>query len=230
MWTEREKRLFDSTTRAIGVANYDLGLRLAEQLLKEVEDGPCKHAYILGCKVAVALRHLGHEEEARKAFQSAYELALEAGQPVIASYIRNDQASMESGDKAVEMIKKAIHLCLRAKQSPDPARDLTADRAYMQAHLARTIMRRDGYCKEASTMRRARRTLGRFCRTHSHYKEAYLVVLAWELEMPRSSTLSALLERTWMLGILAVEIVRQQKVSDITRTLMSRTRRARIRP
>lgn len=230
MWTKEEKQLFDDATHAIGVADYGRGLAIAKQLLESVIDDSCKHAYVLGCKVAVALRHLGHEEEAREAFQAAYEQALGACQPVIASYIRNDQASTESGDAAVEMIKRAIHLCLKAKESPDSARHLVADRAYMQANLARTIMRQHGYCKEVNTMRRARRTLTRFRCTHPHYESAYLVVLAWELEMPRASLASALFGRAWTLSILTVEIIRQRKVRDVAKTLMSRTRRARIHP
>lgn len=230
MWTTEERELFDSATRAIGVGDYDLGLSIAEQLLKEVRYDPRKHAYVLGCKVAVALRHIGHKEEARKAFQNAYEEALGVCQSVIASYIRNDQASMEPGDKAIMMIQRAIELCIKAKESPDPARHLPADRAYMRAHLARMVMRQHGAGKEAGTMQRARRTLAGFSRTHPYYKTTYLMVLAWELEMPRSNPIFALPGRTWTLGLLIVEIVRQRKVRDIARTLTSRKRRARIRP
>lgn len=222
--------LFDSATRAIGVADYELGLSVAEQLLGQVEGDPCKHAYVLGCKVAVAFRHLGHDEEAREAFKTAYEEALAACQPVIASYILNDRASMESGDRAIEMIKKAIHLCIRAKRSPDIWRHLTADRAYMQATLARAIMRQQGHCKEAGTMQRARRTLARFRKAFPHYEAAYLVVLAWELEMPREYLASTLLGRSWTLMILTAEIVRQGKTCDIIKTLKSRKRRTKVRP
>lgn len=232
MWVQDEAALFEKCTRAISAADYEKGLAAAEKLLEMVDGDPIKHAYVLGCKVAVALRHLDRPEEAAEAFEAAFREAMDAESPVIAGYIRNDQASMVTGDAAVEMIDEAINLCRQERESPDPDRILGADLAYMQATRTRTTARSRGPDHETrTTMKQARSSLARYAHgSHPYYLDAYLVVLVWELEMPRQNAWLSLPGRALCLGRIAIEVVRQKKLRDGLTLLISRVRRSRVRP
>jgi hypothetical protein len=153
-------------------------------LLELVAGNPLKSAYVGGCRRAVALRHLGRPDEAELAFAVAYGQATAANELVVAAYIRNDWASIQPPEVAAEWTQEALTLCEQAEAeglgTPDNERCLPADRAYMEATLAR-IRRIDS---PRAVMASAKRTLKAHAYgVHPRYKLAYLLVCVWELEL-----------------------------------------------
>jgi tetratricopeptide (TPR) repeat protein len=215
MWSSGERILFTRTTEAIHSEDFVAALSWADTLGEKVKNDPAKFAYVLGCKKAVALRHLKRPSEAMEAFDRAYEMALDAKAYVIAAYVRNDQAFMYEKGQAIQMIEEALELLHRPSDWPDPTRMLIADEAYFNAGLAYKL-----YPQEAERARTlvasSRGTLERYAREMPRYKQAYLLTLFWEWKMYKGT------ERHIHTLRLAKEVARQGRFGVVIGRAMRR--------
>lgn len=220
MWTLIEHKRFQRATFLISTANYQPGLKSAQELLLLIGDKGPHRAYVLGCKVAVALRHVGRTEEALQAFKEAARLARDAGEDAILSYILCDFSSMFPTNKAKAMVDEADKLCRKAQTTPDPERAIDADRAYIKATLARYLAAEGHYERALAMLERALRTLKQHAYgNHPAYKHAYLVVLMWEREIIKKRSLRYSRRRFNIDRRVAAEVVRQHKVIAMLKVL-----------
>jgi hypothetical protein len=228
MWTPKEAELFAQAGRLIASDDYSQGLQAADRLLQLVQhNDQRKIAYVLGCKTAVALRHTGATDQAAATFAKAYKMAWDAREWAIASYILNDWSSMYSGDQAASMVREAIELRKQNDYTPDQQRTLVADIAYFEATLARILYRYEDQSEAKAMIGKARKTLRKQAYgPRPRYKDAYLVVLVWELGMYRPQEFK---QYAPLFARIVVETLRQGKLIAAIK-LLSPTRRRRIKP
>lgn len=223
MWTAEEAALFELAGDYIVTSDYKRGLRVAERLLEQVEASKAKAAYVLGCKKAVALRHLGKTSQAKTAFTKALTLADEAGELAIGSYILNDAASMDAPATAIIKIQEAIKLRKKAILSPDQRRILGADIAYFEAHMARMMARRGQVSHATHLITSAKTVIQQFAHhSHPYYKPAYMVVLFWQLEMSTGP------KRLQVAAEIATEAAREGRLKVTWQAMLSRRQRAQV--
>lgn len=220
MWTPEEQKLFDKCTSLIGVADYERGLAVANQLSERVANDPVKSAYVMGCKKAVALYGLGRLTEAGQTFREARDLAVQAEEPVIVAYVISDWSVMLEPLAAIAMVRQACNLCGGATESPDPARIITADIAYFTAMLARHHLRARHTMHTYRILTQARQSLGRYAHSYPRYNDAYLVVLMWERELGGSHPDRTLWWRLRINGLVLMETARQRKLIAAVRLLL----------
>lgn len=223
MWTKAEYTWFKKCSRHAGNGDYKQMLRDATTLQSMVKSDPLKLSYVEGCRVAVALRHLGRKQEAEQTFSDAYDRA-EKLDIVIASYILNDWASMFDDAKAVAEIKRAIVLRKQKRESPDHNRSFEGDIAYFEANQARRLPKSSS--QAANLMGEAKTVLKRHAYgKYPFYKTAYLVVMIWELELHRDDR-ARFLKLT---PAALVEVTRQGRAKALVKSISSAARRTQIR-
>jgi tetratricopeptide (TPR) repeat protein len=211
MWTKDEYSLFTAISEQIRRRDFQRALVKSDELLRLVEGDSRKSAYIMGCRKAVALKHLNRYSDAGRTFDRAYTLAWESDETVILAYILNDWSSMFKGTTAVEMIKGAIEHCQKAQETPDKDRNLKADIAYFEATLAHTLQV-EGMSSAEETqarLRKAKAILKKFAHgEYPRYEQAYFITLRWSLTVPVENSPLGLLRYAGDLGTAAMEVIR----------------------
>lgn len=224
MWLLEEQTLFGQANFHNSYLEYEKALAISDRLLALLTNDPKKFAYVLACRKAVALRHLGRTEEAETAFSQAYDMAKAADEPVISAYILNDWSSMHTGDKALQMVREALRLCEEADETPDPERVLEADKAYFKATLAHTLENTGFPAEIRDLLTEAKQTLKGYAHgSHPRYQQAYFIVLLWDLKSQSNSSPLALLYYAGRLGAFVVEAIRQGKIDVAFRRIAGRT-------
>jgi hypothetical protein len=222
MWLPEEERLFTLANHHNSHLEYEDAIIVADRLLALVQDDDRKYAYVLACRKAVALRHLDRLEEAETAFHEAYYKALQAQEPAICAYILNDWAAMRSQNQAEQMIRGALRWLRSAVYTPDPERILEADLAYLQATLAHNKLKTDPYIAY-TLLKEVKKTLKSYAHgDYPRYNQAYLIVLLWNAQLPTDHSALGLLQYAGRLSNVAIEAIRQGKVSVAYKLLQRR--------
>lgn len=225
MWTSDEERsLFKEVSSLNARGQFEQALDRACQLLEQLERPSYQYTYVLGCRIAVSLWHLGRLDEAKEAFARARLMAEEAQEPAVLAYIISDQAQVYEGDEAATLAHEAIRICRETKTTPDPDRNTIADLAYLHAAVSR-VFAKQGRREEALLyMTGPKVILRRYAYgLHPRYRDAYLMVLGWELGLrwwPR--TVGAFVAYLWLGVIAVVEAARQRKLLNWLGRLASR--------
>lgn len=189
MWNAHERVVFDKINGYINTGEAEKALELARSFREslEVQHDLPKIAYAYG-RVAVALRLCGCIEEAERAFQRGYELAVEADEPVIAAYIQADWSRLRSPAQAKDFLDEAIGklntALLHGTPLPDPERRLDADRAFFEVLLAGYLWSLDQKGEARQLIRGALVVLEADTRVFStRYRQAYFLGLEGSLRM-----------------------------------------------
>jgi tetratricopeptide (TPR) repeat protein len=213
MWQPGEERLFNEANDHNSRLEFEQALVKSNELLKHISGDHRKYAYVLACRKAIALRHLGRLDEAEEAFQFASQLAEGTNDRAILAYILTDWSSMRSSDEAVQLVNTAIKLLKQTWHTPDPKRVIEADLAYTEAVLAHHL--------ESTNPSRARALLSnaaRVLRIYAHgdyprYHQAYFIVMMWSVGIGPEQSMLGFLLYAGRLSTAAIEAIRQRKVS-----------------
>lgn len=216
MWFPEEQRLFSQANLHNSRLQYEDAIAVSDRLLAIVTNEPRKFAYVLACRKAVALRHLGYVDEAHAAFEQAYHMAQAAEEPIITAYVLNDWSSMFVGDNALCMIREVLNLCQQAAYTPDPERVLEADHAYFQATFAHALESTGSRKDVRALLSKAKKVLRKYAHgSHPRYEQAYFIVLLWELNAYARPSPLALLHYAGRLCAVTMEAIRQGKIASL---------------
>lgn len=223
MWRPNEKKLFDAANTNNNTGHYKQALTEADALLVLVGRQPLKRAYVLGCRMAVALAHLGQYDKAEKAFEEAYGLAHTHRSWALVSYILTDWSGLKQGSKSLDKAEYALHFIRQAQETPDPERSLGADEAFCRANLAR-VYGQNNRMREAKTHIKDARLALRVSAygLWPRYKHAYLVVYYWELRLYSKGLPWTIVSFARLLAAICLEAARQNKLQAFLRLLIKK--------